>query len=54
MGGWYKLDRLLELLHRAEDILFEIGQDEASDAVEQAIIMLRDKKTKDRENKEDV
>lgn len=41
MGGCYSKEHLLELLAEAEQTLFEMGFDEQSDAVEQAIVMIK-------------
>lgn len=40
MGGWYQKAKLLELLSRAEELLFQEGHHSESDAVEQAIVII--------------
>lgn len=41
MGGWYQKERFIELLEEAEQTLFDHGFDEQSDAVEQALVLLK-------------
>jgi hypothetical protein len=41
MGGFRSDGKLLESLQRAVEVLFEMGQDELSDDVEEAIARLR-------------
>jgi hypothetical protein len=41
MGGFFSNEKLLELLAEAEQLLFKDGYDDESDAVAQAIVMIK-------------